>query len=93
MAGVAANGWTTDDSFIAQDLGMSMAAINANGLQAMKNFFIYNQAERLLNKAWYIYRPDFIQLKNAIGAKIYRVTADGNVYTPQTTTKVISLFY
>jgi hypothetical protein len=93
MAGVAANNWTVDNDFTNQDLGLSMAAINPNGLQAMKDFFIYNQTDRLLNKAWYVYRPDFVQLKNAIGAKIYRVTADGNVYTPQTTTKVISLFY
>lgn len=85
--------WVDDLSFNGADSGLSFQMLNQNGSSTLHDFFVYDNTANIRNKALYIQRKDFINLKNIIGQKIYRVTSDGITYTPQVTTNLISLYY
>jgi hypothetical protein len=71
--------------------GVSLAALDINGMNGIRNLLVYTPSDRLSNKTLFIKRDDIFRVLSAVGQPVLRITNSGNIITPKVTTSMVSL--
>jgi hypothetical protein len=75
-----------------ENVGITLSAIDASGIEGIRNFLLYDITKQINNKTIFVDRQDIFRVSSAFGEPVFRITNSGNVITPKVTASVLSLF-
>ena len=75
-----------------KNIGITLSAIDAAGIEGIRNFLLYDIRKEINHKTIFVERQDIFRVSSAFGEPVFRITNSGNVITPKVTASILSLF-
>lgn len=85
-------GWTTLPNQQYSNIGITLSAIDASGIQGIRDLLLFDITKQIDRKTLFIERRDIFRVSSAFGEPIFRITNSGNIITPKVTASILSLF-